>query len=230
MKTSTIAALSILVALPVHAGERHRQSDPLASICDNDGRCTTSGVASAPIVRTNQKKSGTASTVTNEPGLTVTSPQSATTVATSRTTKIELDANGNKTPGIVISTKTGARAQVGVAYAARFQAYIDDLEKNHGARVLFMAGIRPGRCLPESQHPCGKALDVCQIGWGKVDPRCNLPDRATLGRIAAAHGLFEGGRWCHSDYGHVQTTVTAAACGEDPFRVVRQTAPTSARP
>lgn len=181
-------------------------------------------------MRTNQKKSGAASTVTNEPGLTVTSPQSATTVATSRTTKIELDANGNKTPGIVISTKTGARAQVGVAYAARFQAYIDDLEKNHGARVLFMAGIRPGRCLPESQHPCGKALDVCQIGWGKVDPRCNLPDRATLGRIAAAHGLFEGGRWCHSDYGHVQTTVTAAACGEDPFRVVRQTAPTSARP
>lgn len=36
MKTSTIAALSILVALPVHAGERHRQSDPLASICDNE--------------------------------------------------------------------------------------------------------------------------------------------------------------------------------------------------
>ncbi len=55
-----------------------------------------------------------------------------------------LDANGNK--GIVISHKTGARARVGVAYAARFQAYIDDLENNHGARVLFMNGIRPGRC------------------------------------------------------------------------------------
>src|SRR5262249_19550976 len=57
-----------------------------------------------------------------------------------------LDANGNK--GIVISHKTGARARVGVAYAARFQAYIDDLENNHGARVLFMNGIRPGRCSP----------------------------------------------------------------------------------
>jgi hypothetical protein len=136
-----------------------------------------------------------------------------------------LDGNGNKAPGIVVSSKTGARARVGIAYAARFQAYINDLEKNYAARVLFMGGIRPGRCLPQSQHPCGKALDVCQLGWGKVDPRCNLPDRVTLGRIATAHGLFEGGRWCHSDYGHAQTSVTAAACGESPFRIVRRTTP-----
>src|SRR5262249_58174959 len=84
-----------------------------------------------------------------------------------------LDANGNK--GIVISHKTGARARVGVAYAARFQAYIDDLENNHGARVLFMNGIRPGRCSPASEHPCGKALDVCQRRRRVVDPPCNLP-------------------------------------------------------
>ena len=38
------------------------------------------------------------------------------------------DANGNRAAGIVLSRKTGARARVGVAYAARFQAYIDDLE------------------------------------------------------------------------------------------------------
>jgi hypothetical protein len=135
-----------------------------------------------------------------------------------------LDGNGNAA-GIIISSKTGARARVGVAYAARFQAYIDDLENNHGARVLFMGGIRPGRCRPASQHPCGKALDVCQLGWGRVDPRCKLPDRVTLGRIAATHGLFEGGRWCHSDYGHAQTSVTAAACGDGPFRIVRRTEP-----
>ena len=146
-----------------------------------------------------------------------------TSVATTAIEKGALDGNGNKAPGIVVSSKTGARARVGIGYAARFQAYINDLEKNYGARVLFMGGIRPGRCLPESQHPCGKALDVCQLGWGKVDPRCNLPDRVTLGRIAAAHGLFEGGRWCHSDYGHAQTSVTAAACGEGPFRIVRRT-------
>ena len=140
-----------------------------------------------------------------------------------------LDGNGNAA-GIVISSKTGARARVGVAYAARFQAYIDDLENNHGARVLFMGGIRPGRCRPASQHPCGKALDVCQLGWGRVDPRCKLPDRVTLGRIAATHGLFEGGRWCHSDYGHAQTSVTAAACGDGPFRIVRRTEPAPDEP
>ncbi len=106
-----------------------------------------------------------------------------------------LDANGN-TAGVVMSRKTGARARVGVAYAVRFQAYIDDLENNHGARVLFMNGIRPGRCSPASEHPCGKALDVCQRRRGVVDPRCNLPARVALGQIAAAHGLFEGGRWC----------------------------------
>src|SRR5262249_58209795 len=46
--------------------------------------------------------------------------------------KPALDANCNR-DGIVISSKPGARARVGVAYAARFQAYIDDLERNHGA-------------------------------------------------------------------------------------------------
>jgi hypothetical protein len=123
--------------------------------------------------------------------------------------------------GVIMSRKTGARARVGVAYAARFQAYVDDLETNHGARVLFMGGIRPGRCSPSSEHPCGKALDVCQRRRGVVDPRCNLPGRVTLGRIAASHGLFEGGLWCNSDYGHAQIDVTAAACG-DRIRIVRQ--------
>jgi len=55
-----------------------------------------------------------------------------------------------------------------------------------------------------SQHPCGKALDVCQHRRGVVDPSCHLPGRAELGKIAASHGLFEGGRWCNSDYGHAQ--------------------------
>ena len=130
------------------------------------------------------------------------------------------DANGNAA-GFVISSKTGIRARVGIRYAARFQAYIDDLENNHGARVLFMNGIRPGRCAPASEHPCGKALDVCQRRRGVVDPRCNLPARVALGRIASVHGLFEGGRWCNSDYGHAQVGVTAAACG-DRFRIVQR--------
>jgi hypothetical protein len=135
-----------------------------------------------------------------------------------------LGANGNAA-GIIISSKTGVRTRVGVAYAARFQAYIDDLEKNYGARILFMGGLRPGRCSIFGEHPCGKALDVCQLRRGVVDPRCNLPGRVTLGRIAASHGLFEGGRWCDSDYGHAQVDVTAPACGDPPLLMVRQMEP-----
>lgn len=131
-----------------------------------------------------------------------------------------IDANGNPA-GVVISRKTGARARVGVAHAARFQAYIDDLETNYGARVLFMGGIRPGRCSPSSEHPCGKALDVCQTRRGVVDQRCRLPGRVALGRIAASHGLFEGGRWCNSDYGHAQVDVTRA-CGDSGSRIAQK--------
>jgi hypothetical protein len=133
------------------------------------------------------------------------------------------DANGNAA-GYVISSKTGARARVGIRYVAQFQAYIDDLENNHGARVLFMGGIRPGGCSRSSEHPCGKALDVCQLRRGVVDPRCKLPARAALGQIAASHGLFEGGRWCNSDYGHAQIGVTRA-CGESRNRIARNNSP-----
>ena len=158
------------------------------------------------------------------PGADAIAPEINTTVRmpAARPQMRPLDANGNSASGIVISRKTGARARVGVAYAARFQAYIDDLETNHGARIVFMGGIRPGRCSPASEHPCGKALDVCQLRRGVVDARCNLPGRVALGRIAASHGLFEGGRWCNSDYGHAQIDLTAAACGDRRVRMVQR--------
>ena len=71
--------------------------------------------------------------------------------------------------------------------------------------------------------PAEKLWTCVSSGGGRLTRACAR--RVTLGRIAAAHGLFEGGRWCHSDYGHVQTSVTAAACGEGPFRIVRRAAP-----
>lgn len=117
------------------------------------------------------------------------------------------DANGN-----VVSHKTGARATVGAAYAARFQAYIDDLE-SRGAVIRFIGGVRRGRCSDAHMHPCGKAIDVCQLSRGRVSPSCNLPGRREIAEIAAAHGLFEGGQWCSSDYGHAQVGVSAPACG-----------------
>jgi hypothetical protein len=206
MKVAALAALFLLIlliVLPAEAGQRHRQNVSPAVACDNDGRCTTlNTTAPAPSYR--KSRSETQNTATTAP----------------RQSRA-LDANGNKVVGVIISLKTGAHARVGIAYAARFQAYIDDLETNHGARVLFMNGIRPGHCSSSSEHPCGKALDVCQRRRGVVDPRCNLPGRVLLGQIAASHGLFEGGRWCNSDYGHAQIGVTAAACG-DRIRIVRQ--------
>lgn len=124
-----------------------------------------------------------------------------------------VDANGNGA-GIVVSHKTGATARVGTQYASRFQSYVDDLEER-GATVKFMGGIRRGHCWSGGLHPCGRALDVCQLSRGRVDHRCNLPARHELGVIAAAHGLYEGGRWANSDYGHAQVGCTAG-CGDEP--------------
>ena len=124
--------------------------------------------------------------------------------------RLALDANGNAA-GVVVSHKTGATARVSPQYAARFQGYIDAIEAT-GASVRFMGGIRRGHCSSSSMHPCGRALDVCQVGRGRVDPRCRLPGRHELARIAEAHGLTEGGIWCNSDYGHAQVGMTAGPC------------------
>ncbi len=198
---AAVAALSVFIMLAADTEQWYRH-DPLLASCDGDGHCTTF------------------SNLTSTPG------NREVLVEMNKTAKSHhqshpLDANGNPA-GVVISRKTNARARVGIAYAARFQAYIDDLENNYGARVLFMGGIRHGHCSSSSEHPCGKALDVCQLRRGVVDPRCKLPGRITLGQIAAAHGLFEGGRWCNSDYGHAQVGVTASACGNRDVRIVRQ--------
>jgi hypothetical protein len=200
MKVATVSALSVLIMLAGDAGSHRQNGSPMAN-CNNDGRCTTANA--------------TVPTPSKGPS------EIKRTIATAQHQSGALDANGNKA-GVVISAKTGAHARVGIAYAARFQAYIDDLENNYGARVLFMGGIRHGRCSISSEHPCGKALDVCQLRRGVVDPRCRLPGRVVLGQIAASHGLFEGGRWCNSDYGHAQIGVTAAACGDHRVRIVRQ--------
>jgi hypothetical protein len=126
--------------------------------------------------------------------------------------RYKIDANGN---GVVRSHKTGALARVGAQFAPKFQAYIDDIEARGGI-VRKMGGMRRGHCSARHMHSCGRALDVCQTRRDRVDPRCRLPDRHELARIAAAHGLFEGGQWCHGDYGHAQAGVSAPACGSRP--------------
>src|SRR5260221_5628467 len=127
-----------------------------------------------------------------------------------------LDASGN---GVVRSAKTGATAQVAPVYAGKFQSYIDELEAG-GATIRFMGGYRKGKCWSGGLHPCGKALDVCQLARGRVDARCHLPNRSAIAAIAQRHGLFEGGQWCSSDYGHAQVGVTAGACGSNLYSAV----------
>ena len=132
-----------------------------------------------------------------------------------------IDANGNNAGfGIVRSQKTGASARVSARYASAFQGYVNELEAN-GATVKFMGGIRRGHCSSGSQHPCGKALDVCQLSRDVVDRRCNLPSRAAMINIAANHGLFEGGAWCHGDRGHAQADLSAPGCGTTQYASAR---------
>jgi hypothetical protein len=206
MKVAVLAALSVLIAIaPGAKGDERRHASLATTTCDNDGHCTTLNAARVkPHLPNNLRQAR----VSREAGKDQVHP-------------LVVDANGS-TIGLITSSKTGARARVAAAYASRFQAYINDLENNYSARVLFMGGIRPGRCSIYSEHPCGKALDVCQLRRGMVDSRCHLPNRATLAKVAASHGLFEGGLWCDSDYGHAQVGVTAPACGENRTRIVQQ--------
>ena len=121
--------------------------------------------------------------------------------------------NGESGSGIIRSAKTGATARVAPRYASRFQAYIDDLEA-HGAAIYYMGGYRPGQCSKGSQHPCGKALDVCQDSRGHVSGLrdCHLPSPTEMARIAEAHDLHEGAVWCNTDYGHAQVEKTGSDC------------------
>jgi hypothetical protein len=120
----------------------------------------------------------------------------------------------------VVSRKTGKVACVGARYRARFQSYVDDVEA-HGAAIYYMGGYRRGRCSSRHMHSCGggMAIDLCQDWRGHVSGKrdCHLPRPAELATIAARHGLFEGGLWCNSDYGHAQVGVTASRCRHRPY-------------
>jgi len=66
------------------------------------------------------------------------------------------------------------------------------------------------------------AIDLCQYRRGVVDRRCLLPPESQLAQIAAAHGLVEGGIWCHGDRGHaeIRTERQAEGCGHNLYAAV----------
>lgn len=122
-------------------------------------------------------------------------------------------------PGIVRSHKTGATARVSPRFAPIAQAVVDAMEAA-GATIKFMGGYRPGPCSPASLHPCGLAIDLCQLARGVVDRRCNMPSRSAENAIARANGAFSGGEWCNQDRGHIQMLNTAGRCGQTLYSAV----------
>ena len=55
MKVAALAALSVIIALPAEAGQRHRQNSVAAS-CDNDGHCTTLAAPTSIHKRISERK------------------------------------------------------------------------------------------------------------------------------------------------------------------------------
>src|SRR5262249_55227260 len=76
MKVGAIAALGVLIVLPVQAAQRHGPKSSPVITCDNDGHCTTFS-AGAPVAsnRTIQRKTHTTTAV-------ATAPATVTTTAT----------------------------------------------------------------------------------------------------------------------------------------------------
>jgi hypothetical protein len=91
MKVAALAALSVLILLPGETGQDQRQLDSPANSCDNIGP-TLGATAPTP----NSCKS---------------QPQMQSAMPTAQHRSRALDANGN-TAGVVVSHKTGARAEI----------------------------------------------------------------------------------------------------------------------
>jgi len=220
------ATIATLISPAEAARHRYRASSQAAVTCDLHGcsdlpglrtagstpdqatrgarRAASRSAKSARVAR----HSHHASKIAQEPPNGQTEPDANGSDATASTTAewprtLHKDAPAANGSGIVRSAKTGATARVSPKVSAQFQGYVDDLERA-GARVLFIGGYRKGACWSGGRHPCGLALDVCQLSRGRVDRRCNLPGPAAMIRIAAAHGLLEGAVWGNSDYGHAQ--------------------------
>jgi hypothetical protein len=66
MKVAALVALSVLIALPVEAGDRHRQNN-VSPICDNDGRCTTFTVTPPTSSRTSSSRGSRTGTSERKP-------------------------------------------------------------------------------------------------------------------------------------------------------------------
>jgi hypothetical protein len=147
LKVAAVAALTVLIALPAEAGDRHRQTN-VSPICDNDGRCTT---------------------------LTVTAPTSSKAVnlrrrhtgASERKPHHVIDANGNRML-VTVQTAYGFNITVHPAYANKFLKFFALLkEQGHKVPASITGCWAPrGTHVAGSNHYIGAACDI-QTGWNR---------------------------------------------------------------
>ena len=139
MKVAALAALSVIIALPAEAGQRHRQNSVSPS-CDNDGRCAT---LSAAAPTSNHKR-------TSE-----------------RKPHRVVDANGNSLV-VTVQTAYGFNITVHPAYASKFQKFFA-LLKERGYKVpahMTKCWAPHGTHVAGSNHYIGAACDI-QTGWNR---------------------------------------------------------------
>ena len=100
-----------------------------------------------------------------------------------------------------IRSKSGATAQVAGQWAHKFQCLVNKIDAS-GFHIKFMGGYRPGPCWSGGKHPCGMALDICQLSR---DVTCPGFPRAASTKFALACGLFPGSLWKRNpDTGHFE--------------------------
>jgi len=137
MKVAVLAVLSVLIALPAEAGQRHRENNVSPS-CNNEGRCTTLNVTVPPSIKA--------------PSLRRTSE---------RKTHRAVDANGNSMM-VTVQTAYGfsVRQQVSEIFALLKEHGYKvpaNITKCWAPRGTHVAG---------SNHYIGAACDI-QTGWNR---------------------------------------------------------------
>ncbi|HEX3342218.1 MAG TPA: hypothetical protein VHT68_23950 [Pseudolabrys sp.] len=139
MKVAALAALTVLIAFPVEAGQRYRQNS-VSPTCDNDGHCAT---------------------------LTVAAPTSSHTPTSERKPHHAVDANGNSLM-VTVQTAFGFNITVHPAYASKFQKFFA-LLKERGYKVpgnITKCWAPHGTHVAGSNHYIGAACDI-QTGWNR---------------------------------------------------------------
>ena len=176
MKVAALAVLSVLIAFPAEAGQRHRQNKVSPS-CDNDGRCTTLNVTAPVSSKTPSLRGGHIRTSERNPHHSV-------------------DANGNSMM-VTVQTAYGFKITVHPAYASKFLKFYA-LLKEHGHKVdpRINKCFSRGGHVPGSNHYIGAACDN-QTGWNKAPAYMYH-----VGDLIRQAGLYDGCRF--GDCGHVE--------------------------